>query len=62
MKMPNYSTLSAVSLKHVKISLIHFKDSNDYAVLSEYDWGQEVAVRKHFKSAESLYNKLIQEA
>jgi hypothetical protein len=62
MKLPNYTTLSTVSLKDVKISLIHFHDSDDYGVLSQYEWGEQLAVRKAFKSAETLYNKLIQEA
>lgn len=62
MKLPNYTTLSIVNLKEVKISLIHFLDSNDYGVLSEYEWGQQLAVREKFKSAETLYNKLIKEA
>jgi len=62
MKIPNYTTLSIVKLKDVKISLIHFLDSNDYGVLSEYDWGQQLAVREKFKPAEALYNKLIKEA
>jgi hypothetical protein len=62
MKMPNYKTLSVVSLKDVKISLINFLDSNDYGVLSEYDWGCQLAVRVQYKAAESLYNKLVKEA
>ena len=62
MKLPNYTTLSIVNLKDVKISLIHFLDSNDYGILSEYDWGQQLAVREKLKSAETLYNKLIKEA
>lgn len=33
MKLPNYTTMSIVSLKDVKISLIHFLDSDDYGVL-----------------------------
>ena len=60
--MPNYKTLSIVNLKDVKISLIHFLDSDDYGVLSEYEWGNQLAVRVKLKSAETLYNKLISEA
>jgi hypothetical protein len=62
MKLPNYTTLSIVNLKDVKISLIHFLDSDDYGVLSQYSWGEQLAVRKEYKSAETLYNKLIKEA
>lgn len=62
MKLPHYTTMSIVDLKNVKISLIHFLDSDDYGVLSRYDWGEQLAVRKEFKSAETLYNKLIKEA
>jgi hypothetical protein len=62
MKLPNYTTMSIVNLKDVKISLIHFLDSNDYAVLSQYEWGEQLAVRKEYKAAETLYNKLIKEA
>ena len=62
MKMPNYKTLSIVNLKDVKISLVHFLDSDDYGVLSQYDWGNQLAVRAKFKSAETLYNKLVKEA
>ena len=54
--------MSIVDLKNVKISLIHFLDSDDYGVLSRYDWGEQLAVRKEYKSAETLYNKLIKEA
>ena len=54
--------MSVVNLKEVKISLIHFLDSDDYGVLSQYEWGEQLAVRKEFKSAETLYNKLIREA
>ena len=54
--------MSVVNLKDVKISFIHFLDSDDYGVLSQYSWGEQLAVRKEFKSAETLYNKLIREA
>lgn len=62
MKLPNYTTLSIVNLREVKISLIHFLDSDEYGVLSQYSWGEQLAVRKKIKSAETLYNKLIKEA
>jgi hypothetical protein len=62
MKLPNYTTMSIVNLKDVKISLIHFLDSDDYGVLSQYSWGEQLAVRQEFKAAETLYNKLIKEA
>ena len=39
-----------------------FKQSDDYGVLSQYDWGNQLAVRAKYKSAETLYNKLVKEA
>ena len=60
--MPNYKTLSCINLKDVNIYIIHFLDSNEYGVLSEYDWGHQLAVRVKYESAAALYNKLISEA